>query len=159
MELRIDNIPTLHTEITRIDAQLYNSIRLGLRRTTLPLRLPLTGLRGMDMMLDHSTWICIDRTFYDLPVLAWSDFQPWDRHSLQDPVRCQLRYYHVHADFIVDTVLRAATTALRARIARGIRMGTSEDATEQTPGAQVIALGTHSDDFPDQQPTAPSTLP
>jgi hypothetical protein len=150
MELRIDNIPTLHTEITRIDAQLYNRIRLGLLRTALPLRLPLTGLRGMDIMLDHNTWICIDRTFYDLPVLAWSDFQPGDRRSLQDPVRCQLHYYHVHADFIVDTVLRAVATALRARAARSVRMGERADAEEELPTAQVIALGTNGEDFPVQ---------
>lgn len=118
MDSPIDNIPALHTEKTRIDAPRYNRIRLGLLRADLPLRVPLGGLRGMDMVLTHDAWICIDRTFYDLPVMAWSGFEPWARTSLQDPVVCRLHYYHVHADFIVNSVLSAAVNALRARAAR-----------------------------------------
>lgn len=119
MAFRIDSIPTLHTESTRVDAARYNRIRLGLLRAELPLRVSLSGLRGMDMVLTHDTWVCIDRTFYDLPVLAWTDFEPWARTGLQDPVVCRLHYYHVHADFIVNSVLSAAVNAMRARAARG----------------------------------------
>lgn len=146
MEFHIDNIPTLLTETNSIDASIYNRIRLGLLRAELPLRVPLTGLRGMDVILDHKAWMCIDRTFYDLPVLAWTDFAPSARSSLQDPVRCRIHYYHVHADFIVDTVLRATVNALRERAARDKRMGEWER-MKAVGDPRVIALGTHSEDF------------
>lgn len=143
MDFCIDNIPTLHSETSSIDGPIYNRIRLGLLRTELPLRLPLAGLRGMDIVLDRKRWVCIDRTFYDLPVLAWADFEPGERRSLQDPVACRIHYYHVHADFIVHTVLRAAVNALRARAAHGA------DATESYPvGSQrVVSLTTRLPDF------------
>lgn len=146
MEFRIDNIPTLHTETSSIEAPIYNRIRLGLLRTELPLRIPLTGLRGMDMVLDHKAWVCLDRTFYDLPVLAWADFEPSARSSLQDPVACRIHYYHVHADFIVNTVLCATVNALRARAARGMRVGEHERMT-RLDNPRVIALAGRSADF------------
>lgn len=145
MDFRIDTIPTLHTETSSIDAPRYNRIRLGLLRADLPLRLPLSGLRGMDVILDQKAWVCIDRTFYDLPVLAWADFEPWGRSSLQDPVACKIHYYHVHADFIVNTVLSAMINALRERAARAVRAGGDERPLEPDP--VVIPLGTHAADF------------
>ncbi|MDR2876581.1 MAG: hypothetical protein LBV36_00850 [Chromatiales bacterium] len=119
MDFCIDNIPTLHSETSTIDGPIYNRIRLGLLHTEGALRLPLVGLRGMDIVLNRKRWVCIDRAFYDLPVLAWANFEPSERRSLQDPVACKIHYYHVHADFIVHTVLRAAINALRARAHKG----------------------------------------
>jgi hypothetical protein len=144
MEFSIDHIPALHSETSSIDAPIYNRIRLGLLRADLPLRLPLTGLRGMDMVLDHQTWVCLDRTFYDLPVLAWSDFEPTARTGLQDPVRCRIHYYHVHADFIVHSVLSTAVNALRERAAHLARLGELQTGSA---GTRVVTLSTHIEDF------------
>jgi len=105
---------------------------------------PLTGLRGMDMVLDQQTWICLDRTFYDLPVLAWTDFEPTARTGLQDPVTCRILYYHVHADFIVHSVLSTTVHALRERAAH---MARASDRPADTFGPRVISLSTHPEDF------------
>ncbi|MDX9741692.1 MAG: hypothetical protein RBT81_11015 [Gammaproteobacteria bacterium] len=144
MEFSIDHIPALHSETSSIDAPIYNRVRLGLLRADLPLRLPLTGLRGMDMVLDQQTWICLDRTFYDLPVLAWTDFEPTARTGLQDPVTCRILYYHVHADFIVHSVLSTTVHALRERAAH---MARASDRPADTFGPRVISLSTHPEDF------------
>lgn len=144
MEFSIDHIPALHSETSSIDAPVYNRIRLGLLRAELPLRLALTGLRGMDMVLDHDTWICLDRTFYDLPVLAWTGFEPTARTSLQDPVACRILYYHVHADFIVHSVLSATMHALRERAAHLARIG---EVPTGSFGSRVVSLATHPEDF------------
>jgi hypothetical protein len=118
MYLRLDQIPTLHTRPARIDARLYNEIRLAVIRANGTLRIPLAGLRGMDMILDRRAWICVDRTFYDLPVMAWADFGSAARDNLHLPVGCRVHYYHIHADFITGTVLNAMLNAVKSRKAR-----------------------------------------
>jgi len=95
-----------------IDGARYNQVRLGLLRLENPLRLKLTGLRGMDIILDNHAWVCVDRTMYDLPVLAWTDFEYADRNGLHEPVHCQLHFYHIHADLIIETVLATMTSVL-----------------------------------------------
>ncbi len=118
MYLRLDQIPTLHTRPAQLEARNYNAIRLAVIRANGTLRIPLPGLRGMDMILDRRAWICVDRTFYDLPVLAWADFGSAARETLHLPVRCHVHYYHIHADFITGAVLNATLKAVNARKAR-----------------------------------------
>ena len=112
MKTRIENVPKLKTERMLIDGARYNQVRLGLLRLENPLRLKLTGLRGMDIILDDTTWVCVDRTMYDLPVLAWTDFENSNRNGLHEPVHCQLHFYHIHADLIIETVLATMTSVL-----------------------------------------------
>lgn len=118
MYLRLDQIPTLHTRPARLEARLYNEVRLAIVRANGTLRIPLAGLRGMDMILDRRAWICVDRTFYDLPVLAWADFEHAARTGLHLPLACRVHYYHIHADFITGTVLTATLQAISARKTR-----------------------------------------
>lgn len=112
MKTRIENVPKLKTERMLIDGARFNQVRLGLLRLENPLRLKLTGLRGMDIILDNTAWVCVDRTMYDLPVLAWTDFQYTDRSGLHEPIHCQLHFYHIHADLIIETVLATMTSVL-----------------------------------------------
>jgi len=112
MKSRIEDVPKLKTEPSNIDSQLYNRTRLALLRLEDPLRLRLPGLRGMDILLDSQAWVCVDRTLYDLPVLAWTDFEHAKRDSLHAPVRCMLHYYHIHADLIGDTILETVNREL-----------------------------------------------
>ena len=112
MKTRIENVPKLKTERMLIDGARYNQVRLGLLRLENPLRLRLTGLRGMDIILDNTAWVCVDRTMYDLPVLAWTDFGLSARDALHEPVCCQLHFYHIHADLIIETVLATMTSVL-----------------------------------------------
>jgi hypothetical protein len=118
MKSRIDDIPKLKTEATRIDGHIFNQACLALSRLDNPLRIKLPGLRGMDILMDGQAWACVDRSLYDLPVLAWTDFVLNDRRSLHEPVDCVLHFYHIHADLIGDTILDAVHRELTLRLRR-----------------------------------------
>ena len=118
MRSRIDEVPKLRSENAVIDAGRFNRIRLALLRLGSPLRVPLTGLRGMDIIVDNKAWVCVDRTLYDLPVLAWTDFGFTERPGLHKPVNCVLHFYHVHADLITETVLATLVQALSEQLAQ-----------------------------------------
>lgn len=116
MKSRIEDIPKLKTEPSSIEGAHFNQVRLALLRLENPLRLKLPGLRGMDIILDDKSWVCVDRTLYDLPVIAWTDFGHIEREGLHEPVPCLLHYYHVHADLITETVLSAVFVELGKRL-------------------------------------------
>lgn len=138
MKSRIEDVPKLKTEPSHIDSPLYNRARLALLRLEDPLRLRLPGLRGMDMLLDSQAWVCVDRTLYDLPVLAWTDFEHAQRSGLHKPVRCLLHYYHIHADLIGDTILETVNREL----GKSLRLHREEQADEQgDSGSNVTRLG------------------
>ncbi|VAW86899.1 hypothetical protein MNBD_GAMMA16-1041 [hydrothermal vent metagenome] len=112
----LEDIPVIKIAPVSIAAGNYNRIRLALLRLDNPLRIPLPGLRGMDLIADKDTWVCVDRTLYDLPVLAWTAFESQGRSSLHLPVNCQLNYYHIHANVIAETVLTTTDRVLQERL-------------------------------------------
>jgi hypothetical protein len=116
MKSRIEDVPKLKTEPSHIEGPLFNQARLALLRLENPLRLRLPGLRGMDVLLDAQAWVCVDRTLYDLPVLAWTNFDQSNRGGLHKPVRCLLHYYHIHADLISRTILETVNRELNKRL-------------------------------------------
>lgn len=118
MKSRIEDVPKLRTIGTEIEGGRYNQVRLGLLRLGHPIRLALPGLRGMDVIVDPKAWVCVDRTLYDLPVLAWTDFEIQERKAIHEPVHCLLHYYHVHADLITETVLSTLLSVLAERLGR-----------------------------------------
>lgn len=134
MNSRIDEVPKLRTRPATITGQCYNQVRLGLLRLKNPLRIPLPGLRGMDIILDNQAWVCVDRTLYDLPVLAWTDFDLGARGGIHEPVHCLLHHYHIYADLITQTVLSTVTNEIAKRLGAGA-------------GADPAAAAVH--DFPD----------
>ena len=113
---RLEDVPVIKIAPVSIAAGNYNRIRLALLRLDDPLRLPLPGLRGMDLIVDEEAWICVDRTLYDLPVLAWTNFETSGRSALHLPVNCQLNYYHIHANVIAETVLTTTDRVLQERL-------------------------------------------
>jgi len=127
MKSRIEDVPKLKTEPAQIEGPLYNQARLALLRLKNPLRLKLPGLRGMDVLLDSQAWVCVDRTLYDLPVLAWTDFDHTKRDSLHKPTRCLLHYYHIHADLIGNTILETVSRELGKRLRRHYKEQTAEN--------------------------------
>ncbi len=116
MKTRIEDVPKLRTISTEIESNRFNQVRLGLIRLGGPIRMKLPGLRGMDVIIDNQAWVCVDRTLYDLPVLAWTDFRHQQRHGIHEPVPCLLHYYHVHADLITETVLATIVSVLSERM-------------------------------------------
>jgi hypothetical protein len=98
-----------------VAAENFNRVRLALSRLENPLRVALPGLRTLDFMLEDEVWAVVDRDLNDIPVLAWTDFE--HRSALHLPVRCILRYYHAHADVILDKALLRLDEILAARLA------------------------------------------
>lgn len=117
MRSRLPNIPVLRAVNATIGAEQFNRTRLALMRFESPLRLVLPGLRGLDMMIDRETWLCIDRTLNDLPVLAWTDFRVSGR-ALHEPVACRTLYFHAYANVIVKTALADVHRILNERLRR-----------------------------------------
>lgn len=105
MKSRIEDVPKLKTDPSIIEGALFNQVRLALIRFETPMRLRLPGLRGMDIILDRTSWVCVDRTLYDLPILAWTDFTQQHPDRLYNNTSCLLHYYHIHADLISGTIL------------------------------------------------------
>jgi hypothetical protein len=110
-------MPYLRACPAELSAPRYNRVRLALLRLKRPLRLSLPPLRGLDMLLDDEAWVCMDRTLNDLPVLAWTDFRQQARDAIHLPVPCTLRFYHAHAEIIIDTALSEVDCALSAMLA------------------------------------------
>jgi hypothetical protein len=113
---RLRDVPALKVIDSVVAAKHYNRVRLALMRLEDPLRFPLPHLRGLDMVLSDTEWICVDRTLNDLPVLAWTDFQISGRSALYAPVACRLRFYHAYAGLIVGTLLQDVAVILAERI-------------------------------------------
>ena len=134
MKSRIEDVPKLRTISTEIEGGRYNQVRLGLLRLGNPIRLALPGLRGMDVIVDNKAWVCVDRTLYDLPVLAWTDFGHQDRNAIHEPVSCLLHYYHIHADLITETVLSTLLSGLTERLNE--KFPTNASSISHLPGSK-----------------------
>ncbi len=113
---RLNDIPTLKSLPSTVTADRYNRVRLALRRLENPLRIELPKLRSLDFILEDEIWAIVDRDLNDIPVVAWTDFE--HRSALHQPVQCTLRYFHAHADVIMDKALDKLDIILEARLTR-----------------------------------------
>ncbi len=116
MTTRLEDVPVIKISPVTISAPVYNRLRLAALRLENPLRIALSSLKGMDFLIDDSSWICVDRTLYDLPILAWTNFKTSGRAGLHEPVDCQLHYYHIHANVIAETVLNSVEVIIEERL-------------------------------------------
>ena len=116
MKTRMDEVPALWVFQSKVEATIFNRIRLALLRLGEPQRIELKHLRGLDLLLGREAWVCVDRTLNDLPVIAWTHFEVAGREQLQAPVSCEIRYYHGHAGMIVRTALDDALEVLEQRL-------------------------------------------
>lgn len=105
MKSKLEGLPRYSSETTSVPAELFNLVRLALIRLGNPLRFSVKGLKDLDLMLDNETWICVDSSLNDIPVLAWTEFEAGHRESLVEPIACRYYTYHAHADKIFDTVV------------------------------------------------------
>jgi hypothetical protein len=117
MRSRLDDVPVLKTLRTEVAAVHFNRLRLGVLRLGDPLRLELPRLRHLDLLVGRDIWICVDRMLYDLPVVAWTDFEEQGREALHEPVACTVRIFHAHADVVMPTIFSEADRVLRRRFA------------------------------------------
>lgn len=116
MSSRLDDIPVYQQSPVTVTAADYNRVQIALKRLDAPVRIPLIGLRTLELLLERDAWIVIDRALNEIPVLAWTDFQVADRDSLHEPVPCVLKMYHAHAMTILDKVISCMEGVLQQRI-------------------------------------------
>jgi hypothetical protein len=100
-----------------IEAHCFNHVRLALNRLGKPLRFPLPGHRGLEMILDDHLWLCVDSVQGDMPILAFNAFNTTERDGLHQSVHCELCLCHVHAGLIMSTALEKMDQALAERLA------------------------------------------
>lgn len=112
-----------------MEAVYYNRVCIALTRIENPLRLELINLRGLDIVIDDDAWICVDRAIGDFPTMAWTGFERNKRNALYEPVPCELRLYHSHAELICGTVLDLVYRRLTKQLDKCIK-----------PSAQNVSL-------------------
>jgi len=116
MKSYLTDIPVYQTLKTTVSAEHFNLVQIALKRLGSPIRLELPKLRTLDFLLDQETWIIVDRSLNDIPVMAWLDFETKDR-GLHEPLNCTLNLYHAHADIIHPRVIEAMTLLLGEQLA------------------------------------------
>ena len=116
MSTRIDGMPVYATQADHLDASLYNLWRRARLHLGSPLRLPLQGLKQMVLILEDDSWVVVDEIQYDMPVLAWVNFQDSGRDNLHKPIHCTLNFYHYLAIRLRDKVLARMGEALEQRL-------------------------------------------
>ena len=117
MKYRLDDLPVYELRNTSIRAADYNLVKIALKRLGSPLRLEIPRLRSLDFILEEDTWVIVDRSLNDIPIIAWINFDEKHRPGLHEPVECERRTYHVHALIIVDKALEAMQLMLGERLA------------------------------------------
>lgn len=116
MKSKLEGIPRYSSRSTDVPAALFNEIRLSILRLDESIRFPIPGLRSLEVILDKETWIVVDASLNDVPVLAWVDFETEHRSNLHEPIKCKLYTYHAHTDVIMDTVMRELHRELDRRL-------------------------------------------
>lgn len=114
---RLTDLPVYSSTQTTIEAALYNSIRIATQRLPLPIRLSLPRFRYIDIVIDHDSWACVDRSLNDLPIIAWTEFDITQRSSLHLPISCKMAYYHFQSAQVAEGALTFTKTALKRKLA------------------------------------------
>ncbi|HHH44056.1 MAG TPA: hypothetical protein ENK49_07960 [Gammaproteobacteria bacterium] len=116
MSTRIHDMPVYAARTDQVEAALYNLWRRARLHLPMPLRIDLPELKQMALILEEDSWVVVDQCQYDLPVLAWLDFQDSGRTSLHTPVSCTMNYYHYMASHLREKVLTLMLEALESRL-------------------------------------------
>ena len=113
---RIHDMPVYATREDKVDGALYNLWRRARLHRILPLRIELLPSKQMVLIVEEDHWELVDQKQYDLPMLAWLDFQDTGRSSLHMPVVCTLNYYHYMASRLRSRSLQQLSEVLEKRL-------------------------------------------
>ncbi|WJW75859.1 hypothetical protein QVG61_01865 [Thiohalobacter sp. IOR34] len=116
MGTRIGDMPVYATRREEVDATLYNLWRRARLHRLLPLRVAYPGRSQIVLIVEEDDWVVVDQNQYDLPLLAWTDFEDAGRSSLHTPVGCTLNYYHYMASSLRERMLAMIRDELEARL-------------------------------------------
>lgn len=99
----------------RVSAEVYNIWRRYWRKSPKSLKFDLEGIPPMGLDLSENLWVCVDISFNNAPVIAWSDFQAEDR-PLHEPIPCTVTQFHFGASQIREQALQVMIKELTLRI-------------------------------------------
>ena len=116
MTTRIHDMPVYASRTVEVEAPLYGLWRRARLHLPLPLRYDLPGMKQMTLIIEDDHWAVVDHNQYDLPILAWLDFQDSDRDSLHTPVTCTVNYYHFMANQLQEKVLQRMSDYLEDQL-------------------------------------------
>ncbi|OOZ40335.1 hypothetical protein BOW53_08150 [Solemya pervernicosa gill symbiont] len=126
MKYQLPQLPTVKTLRISLPAYQYNRARLALRRLESPLSVKLTTMPGLLFILEDEQWICVDRHINNRPLISWRNFNLNRRTGINQPVGCEVDYYHAYAGIILRKSLDALDEALITRPSEqqtGLKMG------------------------------------
>ena len=107
-----DNSP-LRIMPKNIEAVCYNHARLAMLRLGKPLHVELPDHRGLEIILDNESWLCVDSNQDDQPIMMWCEFDTSEHNSaLHEDVPCLLHLYHTQAGLIMGSALDALDESL-----------------------------------------------
>ncbi len=112
MTTRITDMPVMVSRPASVEASVYNLWRRSRLKLGPYTRLPMEGLPQIVLILDEDAWVVVNERQYDLPILAWVDFQDEHRDNLHKPIACTLNYYHYMASSVRAKVLARMAAAL-----------------------------------------------
>lgn len=99
-----------------VEARVYNHVRLALLRIGSPLRVAVPGHRGLEVILEDHSWLCVDANADDQAVMAWLAFDSHHRDNLHEPIACTLELYHRFAGLVMGSVLDSLDEALAEKL-------------------------------------------
>ena len=120
MYTRLDDIPIFELSESQVDALHYNHVQVALKRLGTSIRYPLPSLKHLDLIIEKDAWIIVDRVLNDIPIAAWTDFENQHRDNLHEPIRCNLRLYHINAKLVLQRTLEAMELLLGEQLATEI---------------------------------------
>ena len=126
-----DEIKRQSTWPTKVDAKLFNLTKRAMARLGGELRVPMRGLKTLDLIVQERRWTLVDRALDDMAMAAWTDFQDDDGRGLHEPVLCELHYFHDKARLMIKKALRRLEEELTEALA-------ASDAPQG--GGQVLAF-------------------
>ena len=104
---RHNEVPQLGAKPGKVDALHYNHVQTALKHLRNQIRLKIPRLKHLDLILQKDAWIIIDRVLNDVPIAAWTNFETENRHSLHEPIQCEIRLFHYAATMVLDRTLEA----------------------------------------------------
>ena len=104
---RHNEVPILSSRQTTVTANYYNHVQLALKRLGKHIRFQIPKLKHLDLILQKDAWVVVDRALNDVPIIAWTSFQVDHRENLHEPIRCELRTWHMAAAMVRNRTLEA----------------------------------------------------
>ncbi len=115
---RIKDMPVYASREDKVEASLYNLWRRARAHKLLPARFKLFQSRQVVLLIERHSWVVVDQNQFDLPMLAWVDFQDKGRNTIHTPVACTLNFYHFMASSLRAKALKKIAEELEKMLAK-----------------------------------------